>query len=112
MRNVVVRFGYNAPEIAVLVSAGPKTYTVLPLYGISLERALEDAPNRKHGERWGKDSRTILLDPAQDVATLEVVKAIIRKHREVRERLTHIDKRARDEDPADGKVLLPEGQRC
>ena len=72
MRNVVVKFGYNAPEIAVLVSEGPKTYTVLPLYGISLERALEDAPNRKHGERWGKDSRIILLDPAQDVATLEV----------------------------------------
>ena len=108
MRNVVVRFGYNSPEIAVLVSEGPKTYTVLPLYGISLERALEDAPNRKHGERWSKDSRIILLDPAQDVATLEVVKTMIRKHREVRERVVDIEKRARNEYLADVKVLFPE----
>ena len=110
MRNVVVRFGYNAPEIAVLVSAGPKTYTVLPLYGISLERALEDAPNRKHGERWGKDSRTILLDPAQDVATLEVVKTMIRKHRSAREQVAQIERLARNEYLADVKVLFPEVQ--
>ena len=108
MRNVVVRFGYNAPEIAVLVSEGPKTYTVLPLYGISLERALEDAPNRKHGERWGKDSRIILLDPEQDVATLEVVKTMIRKHRSAREQVAQIEKLARNEYLADVKVLFPE----
>ena len=110
MRNVVVRFGYNAPEIAVLVSEGPKTYTVLPLYGISLERALEDAPNRKHGERWGKDSRTILLDPAQDVATLEVVKTMIRKHRSAREQVAQIERLARNEYLADVKLLFPEVQ--
>jgi len=108
MRNVVVKFGYNAPEIAVLVSEGPKTYTVLPLYGISLERALEDAPNRKHGERWGKDSRIILLDPEQDVATLEVVKTMIRKHRSAREQVAQIEKLARNEYLADVKVLFPE----
>ena len=108
MRNVVVRFGYNAPEIAVLVSEGPKTYTVLPLYGISLERALEDAPNRKHGERWGKDSRIILLDPEQDVATLEVVKMMIRKHRSAREQIAQIEKLARNEYLADVKLLFPE----
>ena len=60
------------------------------------------------GERWGKDSRIILLDPAQDVATLEVVKTMIRKHRSAREQVAQIEKLARNEYLADVKVLFPE----
>lgn len=95
MAKILVRLGYNAPEIGVAISEGPKTFTVLPLYGLTLEQAIADAPNRRYGERWNKGPRLHVLDSEKDAFTIEQVKALIRAEREVRNEVARIEREFR-----------------
>ena len=81
MTKVVVRVGYNAPELGVVISERPKTLLVAPLYGMSLRDRIADAPNRTTGERWNRDS-CVLLDPSipSDMAKIVIAEGLIREH--------------------------------
>ncbi len=108
---VLVRLGYNALELGVVISEGPKTFTVLPLYGLTLEQAIEDAPNRKYGERWAKGPRLHVLDTEKDAFTIEQVKALIRAGRETRNEADRIEREFRQMYETRIKTIFPGAPR-
>ena|SRR2546428_505649 len=119
MASIVVRFAHNGPEVGVLVHAGPKTYSIANLYGITIEQRVAQveadiAAGRSGGyhERWERSTRTVVIDTESPVFAerMESVKRMMAEQAELRQRVRDMETLARETYKARIKESFPEVQ--